>query len=179
MNSPRPARPVGPALCDHKQNPIAYLTCYHDRGRQDARARAQGVRPNTMNGVPLGPNGMPAIAAPPQIQHAIDAMRGVAHQYEAPEVQRGEQEKVPLKGEPNSVVIARQRAQGVVASGAAPMKSEWRKEQEMPWAPVENPRGLDAFEDGGQGLIVPPPLPSVMDRQPTHPNLDKSVAKFG
>lgn len=176
MNSPRPARPTGPVLCAHKQNPIACLTCYHDRGRQPRESRSGS---NTMNGIRLGPNGMPAITAPPQIQHAIDAMRGVAHQYDAPEVQKGEQETVPLKGEPNSVIIARQRAQGGSQASGPPMKSEWRKEQEMPWAPVETTRGLDAFEDGGQGIVAPPRLPSIMDRQPTHPNLDKSVAKFG
>ena len=128
---------------------------------------------------PAAQAGTTTASAPVNATASAMANAVVAHQYDAPEVQKGEQETVPLKGEPNSVIIARQRAQGGSQASGPPMKSEWRKEQEMPWAPVETTRGLDAFEDGGQGIVAPPRLPSIMDRQPTHPNLDKSVAKFG
>jgi hypothetical protein len=132
--------PRQPALCEHRQNPAACLSCFHNRGRAPRQAAA---RPAVAGGR--------AIVAPPEIQKVIDRgfQNNMGVQVGAVPPPQGPQATVPGAPPPP-------RPQAAQDQGA-PMPEPFRYEGQQ-W--VTNPV---------TGVDEPPKRRSLIDSAPRHP----------
>lgn len=158
---PAYAQPMKPVLCDHKQNPVTCLTCYHQRGRAPTRQQQQAQPPQLR----------------PDVQDAIDAAKGigVARAFQGPpSVAQGPQALVPAAAAaaPVQQMQALAGSQSNTNQGGALVLEPYRSEQKMPWGAEKVTMRVG---DAEVEIDAPPRRGSLIDSLPQHPHLGQSV----